>query len=97
MYFYSDTEPKGSFGGFKTPPNPNVMWLRHYANYIELSWMQASPLLSHVERRQVSKELEICDRKLKYWYQKDEWNLGECQAEIDRLKTLWSHEPKFPH
>ena len=96
MYFYSDTEPRQAFGGFKTPPDPNVMWLRHYANYVELSWMQASPLLSHMERRQVVKELGICERKMKYWYQKDEWSLERCKDEIERLKKLWQYSPPFP-
>jgi hypothetical protein len=97
MYFYSDTEVKTDFRGFKTPPDSNKMWLRHYANYIELSWMGAQPSLSHMERRQVEKELRICQKKLDYWYRKDDWSVKNCQSEIDRLKGLWKYEPRFPH
>ena len=89
MFFYSDKpEP---FSGNVVPyerQNANVAYMRHYDNYLYLNFvMQFSG--SHTEVHQAQKELAICERKLRHWYQHRNFQLAAVLPLIEKAKKQW--------
>lgn len=85
-YIYNETEPKRPFSD-RMDFDPNVMYLRHYANYLELAFICRST--SGSNRFQAERELGICEKKLEYWKKMSGWAMSECSLEIQRLKRMW--------
>ena len=65
MYLvYDETEPKKPFKG--SSPDPTKMALKHYSNSLYL-WFIHQKSDDPAEKRQARLELDLADRKIKYW------------------------------
>ncbi len=85
-YIYNDTEPKRAFS-VRIEFNPNVMYVRHYGNYLELSFI--CERTEGLNRFQAEKELAICEKKLAYWKKMAGWSMRECGPMIQKVKRQW--------
>lgn len=86
-FIYNDTEPKRAFSGGSGKFDPNVMYCRHYENYVELSFICSRT--EGLDRFQAEKELAICEKKLAYWKKMAGWSMRECGPMIQQAKRLW--------
>jgi hypothetical protein len=90
MFIYSDTDdkPTGFVPKFNIDPHP--AYLKHAANwfYLRLIYSNGSTL----DKFQATKELAICDRKLKYWSSKPTFNPDLVETEVKRLSKEWGLE-----
>jgi len=68
--------------------NPTRMWLSHFSNSLILMAIQQAPK-NLSERLQATKELSICDRKLRFWSRQDGFDQREALLGADSLKKMW--------
>lgn len=85
-FIYNENEVR-AFSRHHSDPKPHTMWLRHYGNWLELSWMR--PRLGGVDVWQVDKELLIAERKLDYWWKMAGFDRDEAMRGAMRLKAQW--------
>ncbi|CAO3459656.1 hypothetical protein [Azospirillum argentinense] len=75
------------------PPSPNAdatkAWLRHYDNALLLRWLAQHKAATFTERRQAEKELEIAERKMRYWQRHPNYVPSEALAGAADLKMRW--------
>lgn len=86
-YFYADPELRQPIRGPIRAGNPNVKYLQHYANYLELKFIVSRT--DGLDKFQANKELEICETKLEWWSKRPGFSLKECLPEITKLKRMW--------
>jgi hypothetical protein len=83
---YEETEIRR--GGFSIHNmDPHKHYLRHYNNLLYLTFIQQRGTL--LERFQATKELKICERKLKFWSHHPEFKLATVEPELIKAKGLW--------
>ena len=89
MIFYSDT---GSSSGFDpdliNKLNPNTQYINHLKNLYILKFLELKSDKFN-ERAQAKKEIEICNRKLKFWGSKIT-NKKLIDEKTKELKAIWS-------
>jgi len=93
-FFYSDN--KEPFSGNVVPyhkQNATKAYLRHYDNYLYLQFIVQNSD-RETERNQASKELTICERKLKHWRQHANYDQAVALAGIADLKKRWKMDKK---
>lgn len=84
---YNDNEVKGN-GYFDINKfDPNRMWLVHYRNSLYLSFMLANGNM--VERHQASKELVICEHKMKFWARDHRFSHDQSLIDAEKAKREW--------
>lgn len=86
-FFYNENEP---FTGGVIPyhkVNANRSYLRHYENSLFLQFMLNNGTME--ERRQASKELAICDRKMSRMEKHANFIWDAVLPEIEKLKKNW--------
>lgn len=67
--------------------NANKSYLKHYENSLLLQFMLNNG--TQDERRQASKELAICDRKMSRMEKHANFDWQYVLPEIEKLKKLW--------
>lgn len=58
-------------------------YMRHYENSLFLTFMSNNGTLD--EKHQAKKEMEICERKMKYWERQPHFNGSEANTKKARL------------
>lgn len=89
MHFcYSDVSDgqRGKFDLSKV--NPDKAVAKHLENWYYLKFIYVSPGSNPIERMQASKELEICERKIKFWERRVDQD--RFHALITQEKVKWS-------
>lgn len=86
-FFYNDTEERsvhvGGFGRW----DPNKSYVRHYANWLELSFIAIKS--EGLDKWQAEKELKICEGKLERCRKHGEFELGRVLQQVLSLKRQW--------
>jgi len=90
MFFYSESKGREEYTG------PSVWsmdgtrgYLRHYDNYLYLSFVFNNPLATMVEKHQAGKELKMCERKLAFWKRHPTYNDKKAIEEVIKKKKQW--------
>lgn len=68
--------------------NANRCYLDHYRNYLFLAFMSDNGTIA--EKHQAKQEMEICERKMKYWERQPHFDaraIIEQKARLHREKT----------
>jgi len=90
MYFYTE-ESRGEINlAILHRLDPTKQYLRHYDNLLFLQFVFAHPGSSRVEKHQASKEITICERKLKYWERNATFNKPASILGVEELKRKWT-------
>lgn len=75
-------------GGFSIQNmDPHKAYVRHYNNLLYLTFIQQRGTL--LERFQATKELKICERKLKFWSHRPTFSLSKVEPELAKAKRQW--------
>lgn len=89
MFFYTDTGPKSSFDpDLVNQLNPNTMYIKHLENLYVLKFIELKSD-KFFEKVQASKEIKICEKKLKFWERRIT-NQKLIEDKIKQLKTKWN-------
>ena len=89
QYFYSDTGSSGAYDpGLIARLNPNTQYKKHLENWFFLKFIMMNSD-DWREKAQASKELTICDRKLKFWQHRPTFNDDTMRADVIELKKKW--------
>lgn len=85
MFFCYDEDKKftGSFNPTKC--NANKMLEKHLENYFFLKFILAKSDRP-TEKAQASRELDICNRKIKFWQKQDSYSETLFQKSVNRYK-----------
>lgn len=67
--------------------NPNNAHRKHLENLYYLKFMLA--LGTMVEKHRASIELEICERKLKFWKRRPGFDHELAQKNLEEIKKIW--------
>jgi hypothetical protein len=90
MFFYSDTEPRGSFNyGAISQMNATTQYCRHLGNWFYLKFILMNSKV-FTEIAQANKELTICERKMKFWEKEEGFDPDLTQKENETLKKQWN-------
>ena len=85
---YEETTQHG-FSGFNPAKcNATKVYMTHYSNYLYLTFMVLKG--DRIERHQATKELDICERKLKYWSRQGNFDFGQAEKLMVREKKKWA-------
>lgn len=88
MFLYSDTAPRtNSFQGDVWKMDANKGYMRHYDNLLYLQFIQKEG--SFVEKRQATKEIEICKRKLKFWEHHPNYDHDVVRPQVEKKVKEW--------
>jgi hypothetical protein len=89
MIFYTDTGSKSDFDPtlvFRL--NPNTQYIKHLENLFYLKFLELKSD-KFFERAQAKKEIEICNKKLKFWERKIT-NQQLVDNKLQELKKIWN-------
>ena len=90
MFFYKDNEPRGNFnGGSLSNMNATRMYIKHLENYFYLRFIELQSD-NRIERVQATKELVICERKLKFWSERDSFDRKQADDAKNEMKKTWA-------
>lgn len=90
MIFYTDTGSKSGFDpDLVNRLNPNTMYIKHLENLFVLKFIELKSD-KFFERAQAKKEIEICNKKLKFWERKIT-NQDLIDEKMKQLKTTWNY------
>lgn len=67
--------------------NPNNAWKKHYENYLYLQFMQQRG--DRLERLQATKELDIAEKKMKYWENRPNFDKSLSLRDAEKLNRMW--------
>lgn len=70
--------------------NPNKPYARHAAAWFYLRFMLARG--TTLEKKQASRELLICERKMAFWYRHPAFSIEEAGKAIKEQQKLWQTE-----
>jgi hypothetical protein len=90
MFIYS--EGQGEKLTFFTPyhkMNATQGYLNHYANFMYLRFIRDNPNSSTADKRQASREIVICDRKLNWWLRHPNLEHAAVSAGKRKLHEQW--------
>jgi hypothetical protein len=89
MIFYTDTGSKSDFDpDLINRLNPNTMYIKHLENLFILKFLELKSD-KFFERAQAKKEIDICNKKLKFWGRKIT-NQDIIDDKLKQLKTIWN-------
>lgn len=89
MFFYSDTGPKSTFDArLMSRLDATECYMTHLNNYFYLKFMQTNGTFK--EKSQATIELDICERKMKFWERNPEFDKSIADAEMKSLKRKWN-------
>lgn len=89
MFFYTDTGPKSDFNPTLVKRlNPNTQYIKHLENLFYLKFIELKSD-KFFEKAQATKEIEICNKKLKYWGRMIT-NQQLVDNKLQELKKLWN-------
>lgn len=89
MFFYSDTAPRGDSKIDVWRMNGTDAYLRHYDNYLFLSFVISNPRSTRLEKAQATTEIGICERKLAFWRRHPKFDQDEATRRVGELKRNW--------
>lgn len=91
MYFYSDTSVKDNLtqGTIDfSRVNSTQQSLKHYENLLTLEFFLKSPK-DFNDKRNIEKEILICERKIKWWSQQWNYSQEEFLKGVEKIKRQW--------
>lgn len=89
MFFYTDTGSKSEYdSGLVNRLNPDTMYIKHLENLFYLRFIERKSD-KFQERAQATKEIEICNKKLKFWSRRI-LNQALIDQKLQELRTIWS-------
>lgn len=89
MFFYTDTGPRSEFdSSVINGLNPNTQYIKHLENLFFLKFIELKSD-KFFEKVQAKKEIEICNKKLKFWERKIT-NKDLVQNKLKELKAIWN-------
>lgn len=68
--------------------NSTKKCLEHYSNLLTLTFLLKSSKDTR-EKMQVTKEMGICERKIKWWMRQHNFSHEEYVRECVKLKSMW--------
>jgi hypothetical protein len=89
MFFYSENGSGGSVQVNVWKMDGTKGYLRHYENYLFLSFVINNPLSQRAEKQQATKELAICEKKLTFWRRHPLYDHDRAMAGVNDLKRNW--------
>lgn len=69
--------------------NKNAQWLKHLENLFYLKFIMGNPLATMKERSDASKEIEIAERKMKYWAHFSDFDIEQSEHDLAAVKRKW--------
>lgn len=89
-FFVYDDEPKRkqSFGGIPKELDPNVYWEPHCENWFLLKFFYQTSKLA-TERIQAGKELDIAEKRMKFWEKHPEFDKKKSEEFLSVMRTRW--------
>jgi len=89
MHLCYDVNEKWA-GGFMSRDNANANkgYLRHYANYLFLDFIIKNSK-NTIEKIQATKEIVICERKMKWWENLPLFDRAYVNDEMKKLRKDW--------
>lgn len=91
MFFYDTSRVAGQAG-----PQINVWkmngtraYLTHFDNLLFLQFVSSNPRSSEAEKRQALVEMDVCERKLKFWQRHPKYEHEEALRGVDKLRKNW--------
>ena len=89
MILYTDTGPKSDFDpSLVFRLNPNTQYIKHLENLFYLKFIELKSD-NFNERTQAKNEIEICNKKLKFW-EKQITNQELVDNKLQELKKIWA-------
>lgn len=89
MFLVYDDQPSRSNANFDPSRiNANKCYLEHYANSLYLLFMLQNGTME--ERAQASKELALCDRKLKFHEHHPNFDWEFVRPRAEKVKKNWA-------
>ena len=87
--FYPDNQPF-DYGRFSiTKLYPTACWKKHLDNYFYLRFI-LDRSDDRDERWVANKEMQIAEKKMKYWERMPEFDKDQAQAYLEKLKKTWN-------
>lgn len=90
MYFYSDTAVREHTDINVWKMNGSKAYLRHFSNYLFLNFVSVKG--TREERASVEKEIQLCERKLKFWERHPNFDPAFVQAEKEKMIKQWRQD-----
>lgn len=87
MLIYDTSSVKEQFQFDLSKANATKCYLTHYANSLYLTFMLQNG--TQAERRDALKELDICDRKLKFWERHHNYDHDLALQGMEEEKKKW--------
>ena len=87
MFFYSDTGANQPFKGDVWNMNACTAYMKHFNNKMFLLLLQNEG--TPTEKVQATKELDICNRKLKFWERHPNFDYGVVRMEKESVIKVW--------
>ena len=85
---YSDESSNGDGAAFDpTRCDAVKLYMKHYNNALYLTFMLSNG--TTVEKHEASKEMVICERKMKYWERQPHFCTEEANRQRIAAKKLW--------
>lgn len=92
IIYSDDTGSKG--GGFDISKlDPVAMYLKHYDNYLFLSFI-LNKSKDVLEKKRASKELGMCEKKMEYWKHKVGFEKARMVSGVEERKKIWNETRK---
>lgn len=89
-FFYSNSERSGDFSiGLIQRLDPNKCYNKHMENYFFLRFIEKSSDKFN-ERADATRELVICEKKLKYWSRDSRFDQKMSERDTADLRNKWS-------
>ena len=88
MLCYSDSVSTGAAGFDPMKCNAVKCYMEHYHNSLYLTFMLQNG--STIEKHEASKEMEICERKMKYWQNQPHFIESEADRQRIEAKRKWA-------
>jgi hypothetical protein len=80
--FYSSTSSLSK--GFPSRKDATKAYLEHYGRYLVLSYILRTG--DRDQKQQATTELDICERKMRYWESRSDYNIQAAIRGISQLK-----------
>lgn len=89
MFFYSENGSGGKSKVDVWKMNGTDAFMRHYDNYLFLSFVISNPRSTRAEKAQATTEIGICERKLTFWRRHPKFDQVEATRRCGELKRNW--------
>lgn len=78
---------RSAFKGSLARINPTSQYLRHYDSHLYLTFIYTNG--TRQEQHQASKELDVCDKKMKYWKSRPGFDQEQATKQVEIMNKKW--------